>query len=305
MNEPLVAIIILNYNGLADTVGCLNSLRWLTYPNYKIIVVDNGSDYGEAEALEMTYQNRADVILNDYNAGFDEGNNIGTRYAMVKYDPDYLLYLNNDTVVRADFVDRLVAVAEREENVGAVVGKIMLYDHHDVIESTGLGWSAWRGQQYRLNFRHKDNGRYNNVKEVAGASTNSFMVSREAWQKVGQFDSRYFIYHGDIDYCLRLRKAGYRILFVPNARIWHKVGASVRKSGVAYYYLARNNINLMRKHTSGLRWQLFLSYFLGFHVWFMAGVYLAYFRRLDIVRQHLRGVRDGLRGVTGKCDYQS
>lgn len=298
MNEPQVVIIMLNYNGLGDTVEALDSLRWVTYPNYRIILVDNASDYGEGEALKEAYGHRMDVVLNDCNAGFDEGNNIGVRYAREKYDPDYYLFLSNDVVARADFLTELVSEIEKDERVGAVVAKILLYDKPDTIESTGLGWNAWRGQQYRLNFRHKDNGRYDKVRDVAGASTNAFLVSRGTIEEVGLFDNRYFIYHGDIDYCLRMRDAGYGILFVPTARIWHKVGASVRKSGVAYYYLARNNILLMRKHTQGWRWWMFLAYFLGFHVWFMSVAYLAYFRRWDVVKMHRRGVRDGIRCLT-------
>lgn len=295
---PRVAVIMINYNGFSDTRECLESMYAVKYPNYRIFLVDNGSVDGEADMLEELYGKTVTVIRSDKNLGFTGGNNTGVLAAKSTYNPDYYLFLNNDTTVDPWFIDWLVRTAEYSHKAGAVVGKIMLYDDPVRIESTGLNFSWWRGQSYRRNFRHFDNLMHDPIRKVDGASTNAFMVRREAVEEVGLFDESFFIYHDDIDYCIRLRQAGYDILYVPMSKIYHKVGASTKSSGMAYYYLARNNLKLMRKHTKGRCWWRFLAYFLGFHIWAIGAIYLLYHRRWVIVRKHFEGVWEGIRCVS-------
>jgi len=294
---PKVAVIMINYNGFSDTRECLESLYATVYPSYRVFLIDNGSSNHEADKLEELYGQSVTLIRSAMNLGFAGGNNAGILAALESFDPDYYLFLNNDTTVDPEFIDHLVAAAEVNPEVGALVGKIKLYNDPTKIESTGLNFSWWRGQSYRRSFRSYDIG-HDIIKDVDGASTNDFMVSRQAVQDVGLFDNDFFIYHDDIDYCIRLKQAGYRILFVPASRIYHKVGASTKSSGIAYYYLARNNLKLMRKHTRGWRWWRFLAYFLGFHIWAIAVAYLVYHRRWIIVRKHFEGVWEGIKCVS-------
>ena len=112
MDYPKVSIIVLNWNGLDDTIECLESLRDVTYPNYRVIVVDNGSAGDDVRILRERFEECAHIIANDRNYGFAEGNNIGMRYALDSFDPTYLLLLNNDTVVAPDFLDKLFKVAD-------------------------------------------------------------------------------------------------------------------------------------------------------------------------------------------------
>jgi len=118
MSPPKVCIIVLNWNGLSDTVECLESLRKLGYSNYGVIVVDNASKGDDVEVLKQRYGGYVYLIKNDRNYGFAEGNNIGIRYALGNLKPDYYFLLNNDTVVAPDVLDELVAVGERDDRIG-------------------------------------------------------------------------------------------------------------------------------------------------------------------------------------------
>lgn len=302
--SPKVAIVMINYNGLADTQEALISLGKITYHNYSIVLVDNNSTGDDVEILgermAKRFGNKLRIIKNSENYGFTGGNNIGIKYAMKHINPDYILLLSNDTIVDPKFLTELVNTVGRHKQVGAVVATICLYQKPHRIESTGLGVNMWRGQSYRLNWMRRNNKQSDKVREVTVASTNAFLIPKAIIEKVGLFDEDYFIYHDDVDYCLRIRKAGYVVLYAPKAIIWHKVGAATRKrTGMAYYYLARNNFRFMRKHATKWQYRCFLVYFFSFHLWLMTAVYLAYFRQPKVVSGYYRGVRDGLCNVRG------
>ena len=299
MAQPKVSIIILNYNGVEDTIECLESLSKITYPNYEVILIDNNSAGNDVEKLRNMYGGSIRIIRNELNYGFTGGNNIGIIYALENSNPDYILLLNNDTIVAPDYLTELVKVASSGPTVGAVVAKIYLYNKPHHIESTGLKINMWCGQSYRLHWRRMDKGQYDEVTEVNAASTNAFLIPADVLQKVGLFDEGFFIYHDDADWCLRARKAGYKILYAPKAKIWHKVGSATRKTtGLAYYYLARNNFKFMRKHATRKQYQGFILYYFTVHMWLMTAAYMAYFHlNLKIVWCYYKGVWHGLRGV--------
>ena len=122
--QPLVCIIILNWNGLKDTLECIDSIKKIKYRNYKIIVVDNASSNNEAKEIHEAYPNELDVIKNEANYGYTGGNNIGIEYAMSKYKPDYILILNNDIIVHPEFLDQLVIATLSDSTIGIVGGKV-------------------------------------------------------------------------------------------------------------------------------------------------------------------------------------
>jgi hypothetical protein len=128
-SHPKVSIIVLNWNGLEDTIECLESLRKITYPNYGVIVVDNGSEGNDVEVLKEKFGDYIHIIENDRNYGTAEGYNIGMRHAFESLASEYILLLNNDTVVDADFLIELVTVAERNGHIG-MVGPV-IYDYYD------------------------------------------------------------------------------------------------------------------------------------------------------------------------------
>ena len=170
--KPRVCIIILNWNGLEDTVECLGSLNKITYPNYEIIVVDNGSRGNDAELLKQRCGDYIHVIENDKNYGFAEGCNIGMRYA-IEERADYFLLLNNDTVVDSIFLDELIKTAEND--IAGIVGPaIYFYDSPDEIQSRGGIVNLYFGNHLiggtRQKGRSRDVGRFKQLQWCSGCA---------------------------------------------------------------------------------------------------------------------------------------
>ncbi len=252
---PRVCIILLNWNGLEDTVECLESLRKVTYPNYEVMVVDNASTGNDTEVLKKKFGNYVRLIENSQNYGFAEGNNIGMKLALGDNPPpDYFLLLNNDTTVAPDFLVELIKVAEGDAGIG-IVGPEIYFDFKgsdSVIWSAGGKVCWWREPfYYHLGYAHNDSPEYQVVKEVGFVSGAAMMLKRGVAEEISFLNSHYFFGYEEIECCLKARRAGYKIVYVPNAKVWHKARWRY-KSGynpiladpAPYYYLIRNNFSL-------------------------------------------------------------
>jgi GT2 family glycosyltransferase len=304
MNYPKVSIIILNWNGLEDTIECLESLKKIAYPNYEVIVVDNGSEGNDAQVLEEKFGNYIHLIKNDRNYGYTGGNNIGIRYALSNSDPDYLLMLNNDIIVAPDFLNHLVAAAAADASIGIVGPKVYYYGFPRHLQTAGARVNMWTGQAPAIGSRQIDAGQYDRQREVDYVFGCCLLAKKEVIQKVGLFDESYFCYYDEIDYCTRAGKAHYKVCYIPEAKIWHKnpmkekvwdkTPERRRKTDFSYYYMARNNFRFMRKHATRWQYSSFLVCFFGCYFWFATGICLLYHRDIGRLTGFYRGVRDGL-----------
>jgi len=339
MDAPRVSIIILNWNGWKDTIECLESLYRIDYPNYDVIVVDNGSqddsiqkikeyakgkievnskffkynpnnkpikvfEVNENEAKQGKFNRplyekfdvdrRMILIKNKKNYGFTGGNNIGMKFALSVLNPDYVLLLNNDTVVEKDFLKELVKVAESDEKIGIVGPKIYYYDYNgrsDIIQSAGAKINLRTGANHIIGRYEIDVGQYDEAKEVDYVSGACLLVKSGVLKKVGLLDPEYFTYWEETDLCMRVKKAGYKILYAPQAKIWHKESVSWKKSKpVRIYYLNRNKFLFIRKHTTQKQFIAFLIYFFSFGFLFDSGVILLYHRDVKGWFSFLKGV---------------
>jgi len=291
---PRVSIIILNWNGWKDTIECLESVYQITYPNYDVIVVDNGSEdesiekikeyaggdlevtsrffnysrenkplhyieYSleetkagggkEAEIADLPSQRKFILIKNGKNYGFAEGNNIAIRYALKVLNPEYVLLLNNDTVVDKNFVGGLVMVAKQSNQTGVVGPVVFHYGQPAQHQESAGRICMWTG---RRSFIHSTDP-YNttdfatNVDFVSGVC---FLVHTEVVKEVGMFDPEFFAYVEDVDWCYRICQKGYHVIYTNKATIWHK-GSSSTGGGynqTVMYYIFRNNLLFMRKN---------------------------------------------------------
>ena len=250
VSKPKVSIIILNWNGLEDTIECLESLEKITYPNYKIIVVDNCSKGNDAKVLKERFGGYIHVIENDENYGFGEGCNIGIRYALAE-GADYLLMLNNDTVVDSKFLDELVKTFENTDRAGIVGPLIYCYNapgdvwHRGGVLSLYLGSHHIGGVVGNKFFRNAS--RFKQLQWYSGCA---MMISRDVIEKVGIFDPEYFYYAEDADLGYRVYRSGYKILCSEESIIWHKGGKSTgsRLNPLSAYYGCRNSVLFIRKH---------------------------------------------------------
>ena len=254
MNCPKVSIIILNWNGLEDTAECLESFKKVTYPNYEVIVVDNGSEGNDAEVLKEKFGDYIQLVQNDENLGCAKGFNVGIIYALENSRPDYIMIMNNDMVVAPDFLDELVRVAEGDTQIGIVGPKIYYYDYkgrNDVIWSAGGKIRRWALKVHRQMGENDDDlPKYQTLTSVDWITGAVLMLKSCLIEKVGLLNPWYFIGHEDIEYCLKARKHDFKIVYVPAARVWHKVGVSVKKAHItyadpaSYYYLIKQSFPL-------------------------------------------------------------
>jgi GT2 family glycosyltransferase len=252
---PRVSIIILNWNGFDYTLECVNSLKKITYPNYEITIVDNGSKGNEAKLLQEKLGAQAQFIFCERNFGFAGGVNIGLRHVLANSRPDYFLLLNNDTKVAPDFLDKLVQAAQTDPRIGIVGPRIYYYDYQgkdNIIWFAGgkiRWWSPW--VYSHIGQGEPDSPAYDRVTDVAWISGAALMFKSELIVRIGLVNSTYFMGHEDVEYCMQARKCGFRVVFVPGAVIQHKVGASGRNSFFpilvdpwSYYRLIKRNFSL-------------------------------------------------------------
>jgi len=257
--EPRVAVVILNWNGLDDTVECLESLKAMTYANYRVIVIDNGSVADEAGSLRERFGSYVHVIENDRNYGFAEGCNIGIRHARETSSPDYVLLLNNDTSVDPGFLSELVSVAESDRTIGIVGAKVFF--HHDPrrIQSAGARANMWTGQVSLIGWGEIDTGQFGETRDVQWVGGCAMLIRASAIEDIGLFDADFFAYFEETDLCARCWRAGYRVLCAPTAQLWHKRKIAVdRMDEFRVYYVTRNRFLFMRRNASRLQLSFFL-----------------------------------------------
>ncbi len=251
MDRPKVTVVIINWNGLADTSECLESVRTIMYPNYQTIVIDNGSPADDAHVLGERFGDSMHLIASEKNLGFAGGCNIGIRYALGR-GADYVLLLNNDTVVDPAFLSGLVQAAEEIPDGAAFCPKICYYDRPRVIHSTGGRVNAWMGRAWQVGRDRPDEEPYGRVEERDYADGACMLMRRSALDRVGLLDEEYFAYWEETDWCARAGEMGLKSYYVPNARIWHKAARSQAPDSEYHYLFRRNAFLFLRKRKSPL-----------------------------------------------------
>lgn len=340
---PRVSIIILNWNGREDTIECLESLYRINYPNYDVIIVDNGSrddsaqkikEYAEGnieinskffrynphnkpiKVFEITedeakqgefnrpaYEKfdpdrRMILIKNKDNYGFAGGNNIGIKFALSVLNPDYVLLLNNDTVVDPNFLTELVKVAESDEKIGIVGPKIYYYDYKgrsDVIVFTGAKLTLWNGKEYRYGFQEVDNNQWDKLISVGKIEGSCMLIKTEVIKNIGFLKHSFFAYWEETDFCFRAREHKYDLIYVPTGKIWHKVEARPKSSSwFRIYLMNRNKWIFIRENLKTRYLVLNLAYFLFVDFWINSVRYFLLLREAFLIKWYLLGNFDGL-----------
>lgn len=339
--SPKVSIIILNWNGWQDTVECLESLYKITYPNYDVIVVDNGSEDESIKKIKEYAEGKIEVeskffkydpsnkpikiieyskresekgnrkenkinglpsnrkiilIKNDRNYGFAEGNNIAMRYSLYVLNSDYILLLNNDTVVDNNFLEGIVQIAECDGKIGVVGPSIYHYYEKDRIQSMGAKIDFNTGKRKILNLEDLDDKNLGSPVEVDYVSGCALLAKSTLIKQIGNLAPEYFAYCEEVEWCTRAKKIGYNVLCAPKCRIWHKGSESTKKmNGFQIYHFTRNNFWFMKQHTSRKQYFSFLLYFFGIQIWYKSCFHILYHRDINGFVSFIRGTIDGIK----------
>jgi hypothetical protein len=244
-----VAVVVLSWNGREDTLACLDSLRRVEHEPLSVIVVDNASADGTADAVAARHP-EAELVRNAANLGYAGGMNAGIRRAL-ELGADHVLLLNNDTEVDATFVGALVEAAAAHPDAGALCAKVLFAEPADRIWFAGADYDPRRGHQGRQRgYGEHDDGRYAGTWESDRACGAAMLVPRAALDRVGLLDEDLFAYAEDVEWSLRARERGLRILVVGGSRVWHKVSAASggEASPTALYYTLRNGLVVAERH---------------------------------------------------------
>jgi GT2 family glycosyltransferase len=274
-STPQVSIIILNWNSYDVTHACLLSLRSLDYPNFEVLLVDNGSADGSGVKLAADFP-EVKLIRSEENRGFPGGNNLAIREALTG-SADYLLLLNNDTEVAPDFLSQLVRMAETDPSIGIVNPKIFFYEPANRLWWAGGAYQPWHGLGKMRGVHQVDSGRYDKTEEISFATGCALLIKAEVVRRVGLLDEIYFLGFEDLDWTVRARAAGFKAYYNPAAVIWHKESYCTRRilgKPIKDFYSTRNRILFARRHMRGLYWPLFALSLTGYLLYRSAGYLL-------------------------------
>ena len=265
-----VAIVVLNYKGIDDTVECIESLSNQTYTNFTIVAVENGSNDGSVEVfkdLQKKYGDKLVTLYNDKNLGFDGGVNTGIRWA-IDQDYYYVALFNNDAVADKDWVKNLVAAAKKQGS-GITTG-LLLHADGKKIDSTGDWLSKW-GLGFPRN-RNDDVNQAPDAGFVFGATGGATLFSIYMLQQIDIFDEDFFAYYEDVDISFRAQLAGWKVYYEPSAIAYHKLSQTSNKmsSGFATYQTFKNLPMVIVKNVPlGLLLSIGVRFYIAY--WLMLG----------------------------------
>jgi len=241
---PKITVILVNYNSYSDTLECVHSLKQIDYCKFDIVIVDNGS--GDKGLLEKdTYLNETTTILySKNNGGFSYGNNVGIKYALDK-GADYVLLLNNDTIVEPDFLTKLLDCAQKKGACGIVTGQSRYYSRPDEINFRGGKFNYKLGTPEYVDPHVEEEVR----EDITFATGCLLLIPKSTIIKVGFLDESFFMYGEDTDYCMRVLQAGLKIYYCDDAVIYHKISASSGEcSDFKTYYILRNSLYIIKQY---------------------------------------------------------
>ena len=285
-----IAVVLVNYNGLSDTLDCIDSLYKSTVP-LKVIVIDNASKDDETYFVSRKYPD-VKVFRQEENLGFAGGNNIGIRWALDN-GFEYIALLNNDTVIDSTLFKNLLAEADSN----TVVAPYMYY--HGSPKDLWYGGGTlnrWTGNaEHIYTFTETPF-------ECSLVTGCCFMAHRDIWEKVGLLDDSYFMYNEDADYSIRLVQNEVRLKVVPHAKLWHKVGKSSggETSPFSCYYITRNRLHLLKTRKNFFKWTAYPFTVLTRCIWILR-MNLA--GKKDCAKAFVQGLKDARKGVMGKIDF--
>ena len=297
-----LAVILVNWNGSDDTLNCLESIRASTYQDYFVIVVDNGSRADQISKLKKCKLD-FELIETGENLGYTGGNNKGIEYALV-CKAEYVLLLNNDTYIAVDTLKNIMRAADSDKRIGILSPKIYFHPARHLIWSAGTFLNKRFLMGYLTGYKIEDKGQFDEAREVDYVTGCAMLIQSKVISEVGMLCDDFFAVCEDLDYCLRTRKAGYRIIYEPSASVWHIESASSggHDAPQYVYYQTRNYFLFHNRWANGIS-QLISSQ--SFCVAWIVKRSLSFALRgkWKVSLGILYGIRDVILGRLGRQDY--
>jgi len=237
LNLPHVVVIVLNWNGVDDTIECIASIKLSNYPHFEIMVVDNGSTDGSAALLRSVYPDLW-LIETGANLGFAGGNNVGMRAALAA-ECDVVVLLNNDTTVAPDWLDSFVQAAQTLPAGSILGGQIFYASQPSTIWHFGARWDASRCR-FNLLGRGGLESQWQSIEAVDLIIGCCIWLPRPTIETVGLFEEAFYLNYEETDLCFRARRSGFSLYSVPGVKIWHKISASFKGRPHNAYFIFRN-----------------------------------------------------------------
>jgi GT2 family glycosyltransferase len=244
MANPLISVVIPNWNGKKFLAGCLDSLKAQTYEPIEVVIVDNGSKDGSVEYLQENYP-EVKLVTFPVNTGFSPAVNAGIKAST----GEMVALLNNDTVVDPNWMSELIKAMNEHPEAGSAGCKMLAYDDHTLLDGAGDGYRRG-GLPGRIGHKERDTGRFNRKRYLLGACGGAALYRRELFEAIGYFDEDYFAYLEDVDLGLRAQAAGFKCIYVPTSIVYH-LGCGTTGSGYSPLVVrlsARNNWNTIVKN---------------------------------------------------------
>ncbi|MFQ5985964.1 MAG: glycosyltransferase family 2 protein [Thermoplasmata archaeon] len=285
-NPPKVAIVVLNWNGWEDTKECLESLQEVRYAPVEVYAVDNGSVDGSPQRIATDFPGVELLRLTD-NRGFGGGMNAGIERALTD-DPDFILCLNNDMTVDPDLLEPLVRSARHRGIVPYPA--IYQYEAPHLLDNLGNAINLYTGLPKRV-----AHGNTEIPAEIEADYSELPLLSRELLRALGDWNEEFFAFYEDTEFGLRIREAGWKLVCVSEAKVFHRRGRTARRvRGLVSYYNIRNRLLLVRMHGTRLQYVTTLLHVLLLTIPYIAIRCLVSSRYKHSFRHTLLGLRDGL-----------
>ena len=250
-HTPLVTVVILSMNKMQDILECIRSIKGQSYRNYNIIIVDNGSTDGTPDAIEQAHPD-IHIIRNASNRGISTGRNQGFRAAQELYSPQFLLMLDNDIRLEPRYMECMLDAVRGDDTVALACGKVYTAYPSTTLASAGINVNLWTGVIRDRGFGEQDHGQFDEPAFVGAASGFNTLARMDILANIGGWDERYDPYGwDDAEIGIRIRREGYRIAYVPGARLYHK-GTRLNRSPLPGYERSKivNYFRLVREFAS-------------------------------------------------------
>jgi len=263
MEDKKVAVIIVNWNGKKYLKNCLDAVFNQTYKDFDIYFVDNGSIDNSVGFVSKNFH-KVNIIKLDKNYGFAKGNNEGIKEAFKDIEVEYIVCLNNDTIVDQSWLIELIKTVNKDEKIGAVGSKILFYGQREKINSLGIVPLKTGGA---LNYgKNEDSSKYLKEEDIFGPCAASALYTRNCLKKTGLFDESYFCYLEDVDLAWKINLAGFKCKLNPKSFLYHiHSGTSSGNNKFKSYLIVRNSLYNLIKYMSIKEILLYIPNTLGYY----------------------------------------